>query len=259
MAEKVITVVADDPVVTILEDDIDVLKSYVDRLRPEKRARIANALKHVKTGLYSVAPITCPGFGKCPFQKHCPIPDYDEQGRKVIGPDSDYPINRPCILEATYIKHKTIEYIRHLKVDGENPVEMGLVNELALIDLYKNRAAMILSGGDRSGQGQDFLLVDSTNVDNGNGEDSMMTMSTSTQLHPALTLIDQLEKRREKLLTQLIQTRKTQTEMSIKMGKKHDESKLIDELKKVRELLAGNNVVVPGMVEKEEQLIPIKD
>jgi hypothetical protein len=247
---------ADDAIVTILEDDIDALKSYVDKLRPEKKARIANALKHVKTGLYSVAPITCPGYRKCPFQNHCPIPDIDENGERIVGLDSDYPINRPCILESTFIKQKTIEYIRHLKVDGENPVEMGLVNELALIDLYKNRAAMILSAGDRSGQGQDFLLIDRTEQDNGNGEDSKMIMSTSTQLHPALTLIDQLEKRREKLLSQLLQTRKAQTEISIKMGKKRDESQLIDELKKVRELLAAKDV--PQITTKEE-LIPIKD
>ena len=249
---------ADDAIVTILEDDIDALKTYVDKLRPEKRTRIANALKHVKTGLYSVAPITCPGYMKCPFQNHCPIPDIDDKGERLVGPDSDYPIGRPCILESTFIKQKTIEYIRYLKVDSENPVEMGLVNELALIDLYKNRAAMILSAGDRSGQGQDFLLIDRTEMDNGNGEDQKMTMSTSTQLHPALTLIDQLEKRREKLLTHLLQTRKAQTEISIKMGKKRDESQLIDELKKVRELLAGNSMATPAITVQEE-LIPIKD
>lgn len=245
---------SDDPIVTILEDDIESIQSYIDRLKPEKRQRIANALRHVKTGLYAVAPITCPGFAKCPFISHCPIPDLDTNGKQVPGPTEDYPIGRACIVESTFIKHKTIEYIRHLQVDGENPVEMGLVNELALIDLYKNRAAMILSSGDRSGQGQDFLLVDQTQTDNGNGEESMMTMSTSTQLHPALTLIDQLEKRREKLLIHLVQTRKLQTEISIKMGNKQDDSKLIEELKKVRELLAR-----PPEIAVQEQLIPIKD
>lgn len=249
---------ADDAIVTILEDDVDTLKTYIDRLRPEKKARIAQALRHVKTGLYSVAPITCPGIKKCPFADHCPIPEIDENGKRIDGPASDYPINRPCILESAFIKQKTIEYIQHLKVDSNNPVEMGLVNELALIDLYKNRAAMILSSGDMSGQGQDFLLVDRTETDNGNGEESKMVMSTSTQLHPALVLIDQLERRREKLLTQLLQTRKAQTEISIKMGKKRDESQLIDELRRVRELLGTQQREVQKLALKEE-LIPLKD
>lgn len=247
-----------DALVQILEDDIDSLRSYVDRLSPEKRTRIQNSLRHVKTGLYAVAPITCGGPTKCPFIKHCPIPELDAQDQVQFGPDSDYPINRPCILEASFIKQKTIDYIIHLKVEDTNPVEMGLISELALIDLYKNRAAMILSTGDKSGQGQDFLLVDKTESDNGNGEDSMLTTSTSTQLHPALALIDQLEKRRDKILSSLLQTRKAQTDIAIRMGKKRDESQLIDELKKVRMLLADQQTQLQELNIKEIA-IPIKD
>ena len=249
---------ADDALVTMAEDDVNVLKSYVDRLSPEKRQRISNGLKHIKTGLYAVAPITCPGPRKCPFITHCPIPDLNQNGTQHFGPDSDYPIGMSCILEGAYMKQKTADYITFLKVDSANPVEMGLVNELALIDLYKNRAAMILSSGDKSGQGMDFLRIDTSSSDNGNGEAATTVISTTTQLHPALMLIDQLEKRREKLLTQLIQTRKSQTEIAIKMGKKKDESQLIDELRKVRELLGSQQLELQQLSMKED-VMPLKD
>ena len=253
-----------DIIVQIIEDDVDQIKSYMNRLSPEKRARIANSLSHVKTGLYSVAPISGGGPDSCPFIAHCPIPEVDDLGHRNYGPIEDYTVNRSCILEATFIKSKTLEYIRHLNVDGENPVEMGIVNELSLIDLYKNRAAMILSSGDKSGQGQDFLQVDHTEQDNGYGKESKMTLSSKTQLHPALTLIDQLEKRRDKLLQQLLQTRKTQTEIAIKMGKKREESQLIEELRRVRAMLDSNQQaqqlqLTEGRIAAKEELLPLKD
>lgn len=254
-------------IVNMLEEDS--LKDYIERLSVEKRTRIANSLKHVKTGLYAVAPITCGGPHKCPFISHCPIPSISSLGQIDLGPNSDYPINRSCILEATYIRQKTIEYITYLKVDAENPVEMGLVNELALIDLYKNRTAMILSSGDKTGQGQDFLKIDITGFsDNGNGRpqrgedyesDSGSQVSTSTQLHPALLLIDQLEKRRNKILSDLVQTRKAQTEISIKMGKNREESQLIVELKQVKEMLAKQQTQVHQLTKHDDELMPIKD
>lgn len=246
-----------EAIVTILEDDIDDLKAYFSKLSPEKRIRIQNSLKHVKTGLYAVAPITCGGPNKCPFFSHCPIPD--RSGLEVIiGPLEDYPIGRSCVLESMYIKQKTIDYIQHLKVDSENPIEMGLVNELSLIDLYKNRAAMILSSGDRDGQGADFLRVDISEIaDNGNGKDKMI-MSQSTQIHPALIVIEQLEKRREKLIDKLLESRKAKAEIAIKMGRgRRDDSLMLEELRKVREMLTSQSTQVQQLTKDEE--IPLKD
>lgn len=240
---------------SLLEQEAD-NSQFMDRLSPEKQARIKKSIARIKTGLHTVAPLTCSGPRKCPFIKHCPIPDIDDSGILIYGADTDYPINRACVLEDAFMKQKTYDYIQHMNVDVENPVEMGLVNELALIDLYKNRAAMILSAGDKRDMGQDFLLIDRSEQDNGNGENNKMTMSTTTQLHPALALIDQLEKRREKLLVQLVQTRKAQTEISIKMGKKRDESQLLAEMKKMRAILDSQQ---PALQVVKETLIPIKD
>lgn len=243
-------------IVTVLEQENETMVAYLSGLSEVKRQRIASSLKHVSTGLYAVAPIICGGPTKCPFIRHCPIPEIID-GKLDYGPITDYPVNRQCIMESSFIKQKTIEYIQHLQVDGDNPVEMGLVNELAVIDLYKNRAAMILSTGDREGQGADFLRIDISSImDNGNG-DAKAQIATTTQVHPALAVIDQLERRREKLLTHLLQTRKSASEIAIKMGKKKDESQLLDELRKVRELLAQNSVSDVKML--IEEVIPLKD
>ena len=244
-------------IVTVLEQESETMQAYIDSLTPEKRARIAGTLRHVKTGLYAVAPIICNGPEKCPFIKHCPIPEIGLSGKVDFGPRSDYPIARACIMESTFIKQKTIEYIQHLKVDSENPVEMGLVNELAVIDLYKNRAVMILSTGDRDGQGADFLRIDVSSImDNGNGSENT-SVATTTQVHPAMAVIDTLERRREKLLTHLLQTRKAASEIAIKMGKKKEDSALLDELRKVRELLAVGSQSTQVMI--KEEAIPLKD
>lgn len=243
--------------VSIFEDDVDSVKSYIAGLSEEKKRKIARASTHIKNGLYALAPITCHGIKRCSFADHCPIPDVVD-GIRVDGPDSDYPINRPCILEATFIKQKTLDYLQYLKVDVENPIEMSIVNELALIDLYKNRAAMILSSGDRDKQGMDFLRIDAATSDNGNGEARTTIISTSSQVHPAFSVIDTLEKRRDRLLDKLLETRKAQSDLAIKMGKKREDSQLLGEIKQMRLLLAEQQKQVQQLTVKEE-IILLKD
>lgn len=243
--------------VSILEDDIDSVKSYIAGLSEEKKKRIARSSNHIRNGLYALAPIICHGIKRCAFANHCPIPEVID-GIRIDGPDSDYPISRPCILEATFIKQKTLDYIDYLKVDVENPIEMSIVNELALIDLYKNRAAMILSSGDRDSQGVDFLRIDSAKSDNGNGDSRATIISTSSQVHPAFNVIDTLEKRRDRLLDKLIETRKSKSDLAIKMGRKKEDSLLIEEIKKMRQLLAEQQTQVQQLTTKEEVIL-LKD
>lgn len=246
-----------DTVIDIIESGLDTAREYLNSLSTDKKKRVAKLSTHVRNGLYALAPLTCHGPDKCPFIAHCPIPEI-VNGERELGELKDYPVDRACILESIFIKQKTIDYIKYLKIDSENPIEMSVVNDLALIDLYKNRAVMILSSGDRDEQGMDFLRIDITKlIDNGNGNDQMMATS-STQLHPAFQVIEMLEKRREKLLTNLIETRKAQSDLAIKMGKRKEDSQLMQELKRTQALLAAQQMQVQQIVTKEE-LIPLKD
>lgn len=204
---------------------------YFNSLPPEKRRKITNSVNRTQTGLQSVAPVMCMGPDRCPFVEKCPIPDRNEQGELDYGPKKNYPIGRECVLEKFFMQQKIIEYLKHLNVDPNNPIEMSIVNELALIDLYKNRALMIMSAGDRSNQGRDFMRVDIIGF-NENGE-----KAEQASLHPAVEMIDKLEKRREKWLDKLMETRKSKADWMAKMGGNSSESKILQEIQSLREAL----------------------
>ncbi len=225
---------------------------YLDKLNPAKKRRIINSVNRVQTGLHAVAPIMCMGPEKCPFLSKCPIPERDENNRLHNGPEENYPIGQQCILEKFYMQQKIIEYTEHLNVDPRNPVEMSIVNELALLDLYKNRSLMIMSGGDKSGQGRDFMRVDVIGF-NENGE-----IAETAKLHPAVEMLDKLEKRREKWLEKLMETRKAKADWMHKMGTGNNESKILGEIQKLREAITHLETGDPIQIEAlddEDQLL----
>lgn len=205
-------------------------QQYLDKLSEKKRNRIARQHNGMRHGLHAAAPLTCTGPKKCPFIEHCPIPE--KRGTEIhFGPLDDYPIHRPCVMEMLYMQQKIIDYIQHLEVDEHNPIEVAIVNDLALIDLYKNRALMILSSGDRHGNGRDLLRVDITGITEQGQE------QTSATLHPAVEMVDRLEKRRTKLMEQLLETRKAKVDTQLKLGAGPADNKIMDALAEVRTLL----------------------
>jgi len=223
---------------------------YFNKLAPEKQKKIINSVNRIQTGLHAVAPIMCLGPQKCPFIDRCPIPDRDSNNELQVGPDANYPIGRECILEKFYMQQKIIEYVSHLNVDPGNPVEMSVVNELALIDLYKNRTLMIMAVGDKAGQGRDFMRVDVLGFSE-SGE-----RAEAAKLHPAVDMLDRLERRREKWLEKLMETRKSKADWMIKVGGGGNESKILSEIQKLREALTQlEGVDAPQLtsVEQEEE------
>ena len=225
-------------------------EDYLNNLPSEKKRRIINSINRVQTGLHAVAPIMCMGPVKCPFISKCPIPESNGTEDVVYGPDSNYPIGRECILEKFYMQQKIIEYVEHLNVSPDNPVEMSIVNELALIDLYKNRSLMIMSVGDRSGQGRDFMRTDILGF-NENGD-----VAESSKLHPAVEMLDKLEKRREKWYDKLMETRKAKADWMAKIGNTNSESKILGEIQKLREALTSLESNTPlELVEEDEDIL----
>ena len=216
-----------------VDEDYD---SYISRLPDKKKKRLINSLNATKLGLHSVAPVMCGGPEKCPFIAKCPIPDVDRDGELIYGDARDYPIGKQCVLEKFYMEQKLIEYYQHLNIDPANPVEVSIANELAIIDLYKNRALMIMSVGDRSGQGKDFMRVDILGF-NENGE-----VAEQAKLHPALEVVDKLEKRREKWLDKLMETRQAKAQWMLKVGGTQSESKVLAEIQKLREAISKLDV-----------------
>jgi len=216
-----------------VEADYD---SYIERLPEKKKERLINSVNATKFGLHTVAPIMCAGPEKCPFIEKCPIPERDSEGELIYGEARHYPIGNQCVLEKFYMKQKLIEYYQHLNIDISNPVETSIANELAVIDLYKNRALMIMSVGDKSGQGKDFMRVDIIGF-NENGD-----VAEQAKLHPALEVVDKLEKRREKWLDKLMETRKAKAEWMLRVGGNQNESKILAEIQKLREVIGKMDI-----------------
>jgi hypothetical protein len=228
--------------------------NYLDTLSPEKLHRVRASNKSLRHGLSKVAPLVCMGPEKCLFVEHCPIPDRtatgdfvrDKSGNPVYGPDSDYPVARPCIMESMYIQQKLVDYVRFLDVDPNNPIEMSIANELALIDLHKNRALIILAKGDRDDQGQDFMRVDITGIDPETG-----IKSRSTSLHPAVAVLESIEKRRDKYIERLAEHRKSKIDLAYKMGNTGSDDKVMSELRALREALEKSS----GRIEEAQEVI----
>ena len=214
-------------------DDYD---SYLAKLPKEKVLKIRNRINAYKTGVYASAPIVCYGPTKCPFISKCPIPGLTELGELDIGEDYLYPIGRECLMEREIVKQKTLEYLHYLNVDPTNPVEMSIVNELALIELYKNRCVLVLSQGDKKGQGRDFLMVDVVGF-NENGD-----KAETTKLHPVTDMIDKLERRRERWLERLMETRESKAKFLTKLQDNKNQSRVLEEIAMLREALYAIDV-----------------
>jgi len=206
---------------------------YVSRLSKRKVERIHRTAGNLKHGLHTAAPLTCTGPRKCPFINHCPIPERDEDGSLSFGPLTDYPMYRPCILEKLKMEQAIVDYMEVLKIDPDDPIEVALVSDLAVIDLYKMRASMVLSSGDRDGEGRDLLRIDNT------GYSEHGQAATSSQLHPAFQAIESLEKRRLKVLTSLQATREKKFEKAVKLGTKSEDSRILVELRAVKAALTA--------------------
>jgi hypothetical protein len=210
--------------------------SYLAKLPEAKVRKIRNRINAYKTGVYASAPVVCYGPAKCPFINKCPIPDINQEGELDLGEDYLYPVGRECIMEREIVKSKTLEYLHYLNVDPSNPVEMSIVNELALIELYKNRCVLVLSQGDKRGQGRDFLMVDVVGF-NENGD-----RAETTKLHPVTEMIDKLERRRERWLERLMETRDSKAKFLTKMHENKNQSRVLEEIAMLRDALYAIDV-----------------
>lgn len=216
--------------------DSEDYNTYLDKIPADKLSKIKKSVKRMQTGVHASAPLTCLGPDNCPFVRKCPIPTVNFDGTLNKGEPSDYPLGKECVMEKFYVEQKIVDYLNYLDVDPNNPVEMSIVNELALIDLYKNRCLFVLANGDKKGDGRDFLMTDVTGF-NENGD-----KAETTKLHPVIDMIDRLEKRRERWLERLMETRKAKSELMLKMGENKNNSKVLSEIQALRKALSSIEV-----------------
>ncbi len=182
----------------------DTYGGWLEKQDAEKKERIRKKSLHMSHGLTHTAVLQCKGPAKCPFYAACPIP---KVGQTTIPPMDEFPINNGCVLEVSYMGQRLMYYMDFLEVDPFNTVEMSLIDELALLDLLKNRATLVLANGDKRGQGRDLLSVDVAVV--GFSKDGQALTSEVTKAHPMIDILERHERRRLKILEKFNATRES--------------------------------------------------
>lgn len=208
-------------------------KYLTSKFNEEKLSRLIQSLEAFKYGYNASAPLICLGPEKCPFFHACPIGNgikVNNMNKKIPLYDdiNDFPIGDQCIMEKVFIEQKLIDYIQEFDIDPNKASEVGLVNDLALIDLHKNRCVLFMAAGDKEGEGVDFMKVDITF-----GQVAGLEAKAYKE-HPVIGIIEKLEKRRHKILEELIGTRKSKAAIMAKFHTANESSKLLDELERVR-------------------------
>lgn len=226
----------------------------IDNFTPEKLEKVLTTLEQFKYGSNIAAPIICMGPSKCPFYHACPLGNgysYDPIKGKIALYDSlnDFPIGKQCIIERVFIEQKLLDYIQEFDVDPAKTSELSLINDLALLDLYKNRAILLMAGGDKSGEGTDFLSIDVGYSEQG------AKISESVKEHPLFTIIDKLEKRRMKVLEELLATRKIRAAAASKFGTMNQSSQLMVEIEKIRKAIESKSSKVIDVELQAQDLV----
>ena len=252
--------------ITASSDQYDKL---LERYDEAKLKKLIKDLDNFKYGINAVAPCVCLGPDKCAFYHACPIGmgySYNKiNGSRTPLYDSidDFPIGDQCIVEKVYVEQKLIDYIQEFDVDPARPSELALINDLALCDLHKNRAVLVMAGGDREGEGIDFMKVDtSTSVG------AVSTESRAYKEHPIFGIIEKLEKRRHKILEELLATRKVRAVTAARFGTGIQTSQLMTEIERLRKaiemkksvgVLGDGEAGYPGLDDKNDMIPEFDD
>lgn len=103
------------------------LDDYSDMEYTEEEAkRIRGSLGKMMTGSTSMVPLIC--SPKCPFKDRC-----------VFAQMNKLPFGRACLVETNLLREWTTAYFNEYGVDPNNFTEVGMINELAEIEVYQWR------------------------------------------------------------------------------------------------------------------------
>lgn len=171
-------------------------------LKQESKDNLAKLLTGARAGIVALSPLTCRGPGVCPFRKKCPI--YQAEGTK-----GKYPVEKQCIVEASYVRNKYLEYLSQFDMTEESvapsPTLRALISKLSELDLYDIRLSLILSG--ITGEHDGSLLI-SQNI---GAIPETEEIITQLQEHPAWKIKERIQKQRMEILDAMEATPKAKT------------------------------------------------
>lgn len=223
---------APSPIEIVLVDDYSDLT-----LSENAEENLSRIISNARAGMVTAAPLICKGPTNCVFKSRCPIYLAD-------GEQSQYPLNKQCIVEAGLVNQKYYDYIEQFQIKHDlrtDPSTRSLISSLVSIDLWEYRINLILAGvgGESDGSLLIRQLINITEV----GEEIEQLAE-----HPAWKIRVMLERMRENILDSLIATPKRQAWEQI--GKKKvDNDSLVSRQLDVLEKFAA---IEASVIQKED-------
>jgi hypothetical protein len=239
----------------LLKLDLD---DYSDvELTAQEMRRFHAQLLKMRHAHKSAVPLLCPGPVKCPFALRCPFVDKslktDEGEVDLAGQNvRKFPLARQCPVEKDLFESKLIDYIEEYEIDIESPTQMGLVAQLAELDIYDYRVSITLSKGDYNAEGQDLMKLQTSSIAMNGKEIKRL------EEHPAFALKERLHKQRMDILDVLVGTPKSQYKKEVAMGKTREDdpsnnmSRLRDKLIRLEVAKPPEDVIDAVYVPSEE-------
>jgi hypothetical protein len=178
------------------------IDNYSDlELKEETKECLSRLLTGAKAGVVALSPLVCRGPAQCPFRRKCPI-------YQAEGVNGKYPVERQCIVEASYIRDKYLEYLNQFEFNenevANSPTIRALVSKLSELDMYDIRLSLILAGA----TGHDGSLLIEQNI---GAIPDTEEIITQLQEHPACKIKERIQKQRMEILDVMEATPKAKT------------------------------------------------
>lgn len=191
-----------------LNMDID---DYTDiSFTPEQALKVRGHLAKMSTGHTAMVPMIC--SPQCSYRDRC-----------VFYKMNKAPFGRSCLLELNLLREWTTAYFEQYDVDPNNFTEIGMINELAEIEIYLWRLSMNLARAENAELIQENIV----------GFTPQGSPLTVKQISVALEAKEKLYNRRAKIVKLMVGDRqeKYKREAALKVREESDPSSSMAELR----------------------------
>lgn len=181
-------------------------------LTPEESVMLAGQMRSMTSGMSSSVPVICQG-NQCPWKSRC---TYFQIGKAPVG--------RQCLIELNIIKQAQFDYMSEYDVTIENRTEIGMIQELAEIEVFLHRANLNMALSLEESRGV---------VDAPIGFDHEGNVITQKQVSMNIELREKLLERRRKLTKLMVGDRqeKYKREAALKVREQQDPSSRMAEIR----------------------------
>lgn len=198
----------------------DISEDYTEvELTEAETSKLSRQLKKMAIGSSSFSPMLCQG-ADCPFASRCELVQMKGHPRHGKAP-----VDKQCLLEVTSFRDATLAYMQEYDVDPNNFTELGMVGELAEIEVLLWRLNMNLA----LPQNASLVIDQTTSIDPRTGEPVVQQM-----VSPLFEQKQKLGRRKTQLIKLMVGDRqeKYKKEAALKQKTEADTSSMMADVKK---------------------------